>query len=116
MKNWFKNLLHSFYQKSRPRSKKLFHIHPALSGVPLWNSGQFENLAEEGYCQNVIVYRAVTLIARNLASVPWRLQEGENILETHPLLNLINAPNSLQTKASFLESFVSYLLLSGFCK
>jgi HK97 family phage portal protein len=113
MQHWFKSLLNSFQKKSHTHSKKLFHIPSPLSGVPLWNPKSFHDLADEGYCQNVIVYRSITLIARNLASVPWRIQENGRILDTHPLLDLINAPNPSQTKASFLESLVSYLLLSG---
>ena len=73
----------------------------------------YVRMAEEGYAQNIIVYRAVSLIARNLASVPWRLQMGDRPLDDHPLLTLIQDPNPRQTGVSFLESLASYLLLAG---
>jgi HK97 family phage portal protein len=114
MHPWLKNLLNSFEKKSITKPpRNFFHIPPAVKGIPLWNSSRFDELAEESYCKNVIVYRAVTLIARNLASVPWRLQKGKNLLDAHPLLDLINSPNPSQTGVSFLETLASYLLLSG---
>ena len=116
MQYWLKKLLNSFEKKSlTKRTNSFFHIPPTMKGVPLWNASRFDELAEESYCKNVIVYRAVTLIARNLASVPWRLQDGKTSLKDHPLLDLIKTPNPSHTGVSFLESLTSYLLLSGNC-
>lgn len=64
--------------------------------------------------KNVIVYRAITLIARSLASVPWALyQKDEEIDAAHPLLQLLNKPNPTQGEGGFMESVTSHLLLAG---
>lgn len=82
-------------------------------GQPVWTPRRYDRLSEEGYKRNVIVYRAVNLIARGVASVPWRLYADHHELVTHPLLDLLHAPNDLQAGAAFMENVASYLLLSG---
>jgi HK97 family phage portal protein len=82
-------------------------------GKPVWTPRRYEALTEEGYKKNVIVYRAVNLIARSAASVPWRLYENGKELIKHPLLDLIHCPNPRQAGAAFIESVLAYLLLSG---
>jgi phage portal protein BeeE len=82
-------------------------------GQPVWTPRRYESLTEEGYQRNVIVYRAVNLIARGAASVPWRLYKRENELLHHPLLDLIHYPNPRQAGSAFIESTLAYLLLSG---
>ena len=82
-------------------------------GRAVWTPCNYAKLAEEGYQKNVIVYRCVNLIARGLASVPWLLYEGEDELETHPLLTLLNCPSPRQAGSAFIEAVVGYLLLAG---
>jgi HK97 family phage portal protein len=83
------------------------------SNEPIWTSADYQSLAENGYGRNVIVYRAVNLIARSAGSVPWQLFDHEERVDTHPLLNLLNNPNPLQGGNAFREAIISYLLLSG---
>jgi HK97 family phage portal protein len=82
-------------------------------GKPVWTPRRYESLSQEGYRKNVIVYRAVNLISRGVASVPWRLYNHEKELSLHPLLTLLHAPGPLQGGASFMEMLASYLLLAG---
>lgn len=70
-------------------------------------------MAAEGYEKNVIVYRCINLIAKNLALPPWVLYEGGHALSHHFLLTLIAQPNPLQTRYAFLEELASYLLIDG---
>ena len=100
-KKWFKR------GRSHPR------LAGAMEGVPVWSESDYGALAREGYQQNVIAYRCVSLIARNLASVSWRLHQGDDPIEDHSLLTLIQSPNPRQTGVSFLESLSAYLLLAG---
>ncbi|MFN7709849.1 MAG: phage portal protein [Holosporales bacterium] len=74
---------------------------------------QFEALVQEGYQKNVIVYRAVNLIARGIASVPWRLYDKNTEISEHPMLRLLQQPNPTQAGSSLIESLASYWLLSG---
>lgn len=84
-------------------------------------STDYCDLAETGYKKNVIVYRSVQLISRALASVEWVLrktdtQQGiDEVIYNHEILDLINKPNAVQYKTTFIEEAVSHLLLSGNC-
>ena len=84
-------------------------------------STDYCDLAETGYKKNVVVYRCVQLISRALASVEWVLrktdtQQGiDEVIYNHEILYLINKPNAVQYKTTFIEEAVSHLLLSGNC-
>lgn len=80
---------------------------------PIWTPRSYETLAYEGFQKNPIVYRAVSLIARSVASVPWSLYRGDQQLTTHPLLTLLHGPNKREGRISLVESLVAYLLLAG---
>lgn len=81
--------------------------------APVWAPRSYEKLATEAYQQNIIVYRCVNLISRGVASVPWHLQHKGQDLDQHPLLEILHRPNLMQAGASFFETFISHLLLSG---
>lgn len=83
------------------------------SHQPLWTPRQYDTLAEEGYQKNMVVYRCVTLIARGVGSVSWRLYKNGKRMETHPLLALLRNPNPQQGLARFMEGLTAYLLLAG---
>lgn len=73
----------------------------------------FEQPLGREYETNSVVYRCVSLIARNLSSVPLVLCQGHDIISDHPVLNLLHRPNPMQSYDSFFESLVTYLLLTG---
>ena len=73
----------------------------------------YEQLAEEGYMKNSIVYRCVNEISKGASAVPYMLKAGDTVIEDHPLLNLINRPNPLQSHSEFFNSIFGFLLLSG---
>ena len=85
------------------------------------SSTEYDDLSEIGYKKNVIVYRCVHLISRALSSVDWILKEStendeaDKIIYKHDILDMIEKPNSKQYKSTFMESAVSYILLSGNC-
>ncbi|MGN6671055.1 MAG: phage portal protein [Candidatus Nucleicultricaceae bacterium] len=83
------------------------------AGRAVWTPRRYDTLMEEGYRKNAIAYRAVSIIARGAASVPWRVFKHGQELSDHPLISLIHKPNPLQAGASFFESVLSYLLLAG---
>ncbi len=82
-------------------------------GRPVWTPRQYDALTEEGYQKNVIVFRCVNLIARNVATPPWILYQGDQEMESHPLMTLMEHPNPLQTRTAFLEALAANILLSG---
>ena len=70
-------------------------------------------LSASGYDKNAVVYRCITLIARNIASVPLILYQNHQRLSHHPVLDLLKKPNLMQNYTSFCEGLATYLLLSG---
>lgn len=90
---------------------------PVVAGsgmrAPLWTPRDYARLATEGYQNNVIVYRAVSLIARSIASVPWLLYDRDQELAQHPLLHLLRQPCPQQTGNRWIETVISHLLLAG---
>jgi HK97 family phage portal protein len=111
-----KNFIQKWMNKfSKKRSRVGSILAWQQVGRPVWTPRQYDFLSEEGYQKNVIVYRCINLIARNLASVPWRLYRGDDEIEEHPLLDLMKSPNPMHTQVSLLESMTCHLLLSGNC-
>lgn len=73
----------------------------------------FHSLVKYGFCKNAIVYRAISLISKSVASVNFDIFEDEKLSESPEIIKFINNPNSDQDKTGFLEAAISYLLLSG---
>ena len=114
-RNYFSNNEFSFEQlrkKSSLISYKTINTKSSFS---------YGDLANTGYKKNVIVFRCITLIARAISSVDWILklikdnQEVDEIIYKHEILDIINKPNALQARNTFIEEAISYLLLDGNC-
>ncbi|HTV69994.1 MAG TPA: phage portal protein [Rhizobiaceae bacterium] len=86
-------------------------IHAA--GEARWTRRDYAALAREGFMRNPIAHRSVRLIAEAAASVPWLLYDGEDELDEHPLLELLERPNQRQAGGAFLEALYGHLLISG---
>jgi HK97 family phage portal protein len=74
---------------------------------------QYEDLAREGYLRNAIVYRCVNEISKGASSVPFVLKSGDDALESHPVISLLDRPNPQQSYSEFFTALYGYLLLSG---
>ena len=73
----------------------------------------YADLATEGYLKNAIVYRCVNEIAKGASAVPLRLKSGDEVIESHPIMELLNRPNPLQSYSEFFNAAFGYLLLGG---
>ena len=65
------------------------------------------------YLQSVSVYRCVNLRADAIAQAPFALYRGQDKVESHPLLDILQNPNPLQTESDFKQTLVTHLLLAG---
>jgi len=74
---------------------------------------KYQDLAKEGYLKNAIVYRCVNEISKGASAVPFMLKAGDQIIEEHPLIDLLMRPNPLQSYSEFFNSLFGYILLSG---
>lgn len=97
-----------FFQKNKP-----IHIFatPDKTIIPEKN---YSTLSKNGYEKNVIVYRCINLIAKSAASVPLILYQNKHEVTTHHLLKaLLKEPSPHMNYYSFMETLISYYLLSG---
>ena len=90
-----------------------FVAYDLLSDPVLTPVTSYESLVNECYKKNIIVYRCVTLIAESVASIRITATEHNTEFEKHPILDLLQRPNPNNSRKTFIESIVSYLLLSG---
>ena len=60
-----------------------------------------------------IVKKCIDLISSNASRVSLELYRGDQLLEEHPLLDLLYNPNPVQGQVEFFQSLYSYLLISG---
>ncbi len=84
---------------------------------PMWNSSNYYNFAHKGYQKNVIAFRSINTIATCASSIKFLLYritaKGKVKEKRHPLIKLLNHPNSRTSQAEFIESLVAYRLISG---
>ena len=74
----------------------------------------YGDLAVEGYLKNAIVYRCVNEISKGASSVPFRVKTGTgDVLESHPLISLLNRPNPQQSYSEFFNALFGFLMLGG---
>jgi HK97 family phage portal protein len=77
----------------------------------------YNQLAEEGFQKNVIVYRCIRLVSQNAAAVPWVLYQrrnGQKIkLEDHSLLTLLHRPNPMQGGSELFQALYGFFLIAG---
>lgn len=74
---------------------------------------QFKDFAQEGYIDNVVVYKCIKLIADCVGYVELKVFNGDKELTTHPLITLLQKPNEKQSYAQFIEDVISYKLIAG---
>lgn len=84
-----------------------------LTGQPRWTPRNYGALAREGYASNPIAYRCIRSIAEAAASVPLVLYEDGKELTSHPLLDLLRAPNPLGSGKDLLGTVYGHLQISG---
>lgn len=82
-------------------------------GEAHWTRRDYATLAREGFMRNPIAHRSVRLISETASAVPWLLYDGAAELDDHPLLDLLERPNTRQAGATFLEALYGHLLLAG---
>lgn len=98
-------------EKKNPVGSSLIVRSPIYAGEKKDKSA----LAEEGYKQNVIVYRAIREITTGLANIELEVhKDGEYLDEpNHPALALLNQPNPMQGFDSFIKNIFTDYLITG---
>lgn len=84
-------------------------------GRAIWTPRNYRGFAREGYIQNVIAYRAIRMIAENVAAVlddAIIYENGEEMAD-HPLKAVLARPNPWQSGTELIDALVSYFKLHG---
>lgn len=83
----------------------------------MWTPRRYDELAEESYNKNVVAYRAIKEISDCVGSVPFLLYKGKGKdreeLEDHPLLQLLERPNPMQSRTQFMQTVAGFLMIAG---
>ncbi|MDR3187468.1 MAG: phage portal protein [Holosporaceae bacterium] len=102
------NLLKHF---GAQRKDSFFAYHGV--GDPRWTPCAYEALSEEGFQKNVFAYRAISLIAKSISSIPLMAKKIDDATESEVVAKVLRRPNGSQSRSSFLENVVNYLMISG---
>ena len=119
MANWINRVASYWRQDNQlgPDEVKKSQAHSLISlhttGNPVWTPRNYAAFAKQGFAENAIGYRCVKMIAEAAASVNLHVVEGGEVLATHPLQELLQNPNPAESGRSLLESFYSFLQISG---
>lgn len=89
------------------------HLRPVTPWAASPTPQHFGALALEGYGRNVVVFRAVNLVARAVSSLPVRLRKGGQIIDRHPALDLLAAPHPERDHTAFIYQLVGDYLIAG---
>ena len=68
----------------------------------------------QAYNVNSLVYSIVSWISQKAALTKFNVKDFEgNILEDHPLYNLLEIPNQLQARSEFFQQYYGFKLITG---
>lgn len=90
----------------------------ALASAGVWNSTRsrpwpVERAVAEGYERIIWVYRSVEAISGQACRLPFRLKQGEDVVDDHPLMWLLNhQANPMETGRQFRKRLGAQCLLS----
>jgi HK97 family phage portal protein len=82
-------------------------------GQAAWSNRNYAAFADEGYRRNVVAYQAINKIADAVASVKWTVWRGEQELIEHPLLDLLQNPNPMQSGPQYMRAKIGFLMIAG---
>lgn len=109
-----------FNRDNKPQEEKQ---HPtgaafAVGGAVGWTANNDRrSYINEGYQQNVIVYRAIREVVEAAKSIKIELYQGENVVSQHPALDILHRPNPWQAYDAWLSEMLVNRMLFGetFC-
>jgi len=99
--------------KKETEKKEAPVIYYNSLGTDVTYKARYDQLAEEGYQQNAIVYRCINEIANSASRVELNLFRGDQELDKHPLLDLLYNPSPMCSSVEFFQALYAYLQISG---
>ena len=86
---------------------------------PNWGQRNYQNFAEDGYINNVVAHKAISLIANAISSIEplfFEIKENDekvDLSDNDNIVTLIKKPNPNTNYIKFIEYLVSEYLISG---
>ena len=115
------NKVSSFMRRMRTKQNPVYSsLVMMLGGNPQWTKKDIARLTEAGYQNCSTVYACINERAGGAAGVPWQLfqrptsKDGKKeLIDEHPLLDLIRRPNPQEGGAFFVKKALAFYLISG---
>lgn len=104
--------------RSDERKVVLADYYSALSSAGIYSSYRsrpwpVERAVAEGYERIIWVFKSVEAISTNVSRLPFKLKQGEQEVEDHPLYTVLNGQaNPLETGRQFRKRLCAQVLLS----
>lgn len=104
----------------KKRSEEKQSIYSSVIGIgrAVYSDKNFETFSREAYQKNVIAFRCIDEISKNVSSIPWKLYRNladgkpEEVTE-HPIIDLLKRPNPEEGFSFFMLKLSAFLVLSG---
>lgn len=102
-----------------PRKTPEIKEHPAgaafFVGLPdfIQTERKAKSYVTDGYQRNPIVYRAIREITNAATTIDVELYNGDNLVESHPVLDLLANPSPMHTWDLFLSELVINRMMLG---
>jgi len=101
-------------KKLLKRNYAMADMYMVGSGQPIYSTFTIAKAVKEGYKASPTVYRAIFLITKSAASVPWIVYSADNEpMPDHYLTKMLQHPNPNISKQDLFELIISWLLLAG---
>ncbi|MBL0725609.1 MAG: phage portal protein [Alphaproteobacteria bacterium] len=113
------NFLKKGDEKSNPNIKNTYYVGSYTGQKKLWRDNPYYSLAKDGFMDNIIVNRSISMIAKNASSVAllyYKYDQNGNKVEldiNHPICKLIARPNKQLSQMQFFENIFFHFIISG---
>jgi len=101
--NWYNDTFPNHY----------FRTYLQTANKPVWMARDYNKFADEAYTKNVVAFRSINLISQSASGVCWILSKDEEIIKSHPILNILSKPNPSCLGTELIEAISSYRMISG---
>ena len=88
----------------------MFAVHG--TGRAVWSARDTHSLGKNGFAGNPVGYRCITMIAEAVGDIPLKLN-SDGIYQTHPMLDLLRQPNTIQSFSELWSALVVQFMLTG---
>ena len=99
-----RNIFKTTTDKDQKDKKEAPVVYYNSLGTDVTYKIRYDQLAEEGYQENAIVYRCVNEIANSASRVEINLFRGDQELDEHPLLDLLYNPSPMCSQVEFFQA------------